>query len=178
MGRTYVLDYGIPGYGPYDLFRFTNSGARSLNVNDANVYFSVDNGVTVLKYFYTNVNLGDVQDWQSSTPPDSFDAFVSPGNLLVLSGADYTAMDVLGYNGPPVTAPHLTALRLANGNYQINFTNAANASFSILATTNLKVLTTNWPVLGTATQVSAGHYQFTDTQTATNKLRFYRVRSP
>src|SRR5207248_2414981 len=69
-------------YVPYDLFRFTNSGVRSLDVNSTtNAYFSIDNGLTALKTFYSNRFVGDVQDWKSSGVPDSFDALSSSGHI-------------------------------------------------------------------------------------------------
>ena len=52
------------GYIPYDLFRFTSNGVRSLNTNDSGVYFSVNDGVTSLKAFNPPGPLGgDLQDW-------------------------------------------------------------------------------------------------------------------
>ncbi len=180
MGRSYDLNQGGNGYIPYDLFRFTGPGVRNFGLTDTNaalVYFSVDNGVTALKHFYTNYTMGDIQDWQTSTPPDSFDAFVSPGNQVVISYADITALDILGYNGPPVTAPHLAPSHLTNGNFQIAFTNASNQFFSVYSSTNLTTVGSNWTLLGAPSQTTPGHYQFVDTH-PTNKFRFYRVSSP
>lgn len=180
MGRTYSLGTVGSSYAPYDLFRFTGAGVRDFTVTDVNaalVYFSVDNGVTALKYFYTNYTLGDIQDWQTSTPPDSFDAFLSSGKQAAISYADITAMDILGYNGPPVTVPHLTPSHLTNGNFQIAFTNASNQFFSVYSTTNLTTVGSNWTLLGAPSQTTPGHYQFVDTH-PTNKFRFYRVSSP
>ncbi len=173
LGRGFALNYGISGYQPYDLFRFTNSGARSLSVNDTNVYFSVDNGVTALKYFYTNVNFGDVQDWQSSSPADSFNAFLAAGQKAFLSSADLTSLDILGYN-LNFSPPRLNGVRLGNGTFQLTFTNVPGLNFSILASTNLALPSTNWPALDTPIENPAGQYLFTDS--ITNNARFYRVR--
>jgi len=176
MGRS-TLDLGSSGYFPYDLFRFTNNSARSFNTNAnaSNIYFSVDNGVTALKYFNPDNNGGDIQDWASSTPPDCFDAAVPPGSELMLSAADMTALDVIGYqlNYKP---PHLAGTNMASGNFQLNFTNTPGTSYTILATTNISIAITNWTNLGTTTETAAGQFQFTDTQANANKLRFYRAR--
>jgi len=175
LGRGFGLNYGglAGGNLPFDLFRFTNS-VRTFNANDTNVYFSVDNGVTALKYFYTNVNFGDVQDWQTSSPDDSYDAFLILGQKAFLSSADLTALDVLGYK-LNLTVPRLSGTRLANGNFQLTFTNVSGLNFSILASTNIATAATNWTVLGAPIETpAAGQYQFTDS--ITNKARFYRVR--
>jgi len=182
MGRVYLLNYSLGGYSPYDLFRFTNSAARSFDIYANNCYFSVDNGVTPQKYFYTDVNQGDLQDWLSSTPPDAFDAFVPSGKQLVLSSADILSLDILGYNlAPvvlPVTTPVLAGTRLANGSFRVSFTNVFGASFSVLATTNISLALSNWTVLGAPTESPSGQYQYTDSQAPSNQRRFYRVRSP
>jgi hypothetical protein len=174
LGRIYSLNVGGGGYVPYDLFRFTNSGARSLDVNATNAYLSVDGGVTALKSFYTNVNLGDIQDWQTSSPADAYDAFLTSGQKAFLSSADLTALDILGYK-LNLTVPRLSGTRLGNGNFQLTFTNVSGLNFSILASTNIATAVTNWTVLGTPIETpAAGQYQFTDS--VTNKARFYRVR--
>ena len=61
---------------------------------------------------------------------------------------------------------------------QFTFTNAPAADFTVLTATNVSLALTNWTVLGEVQQVAPGQYQFTDPQAATNRVRFYRVRSP
>jgi hypothetical protein len=174
MGRNTFGLNGSGYYVPYDLFRFTTNGMRSFDPDATNVYFSVNNGATALKYFNSDPS-GDIQDWASSTPPDSYDAFVTSGHELVLSSADLTSVNIIGYklNYQP---PRLTGATLGNGSFQLNFTNTPGTSYTVLASTNISLSVTNWTILGTTTEGVAGQFQFTDSQANVNKLRFYSVR--
>lgn len=66
----------------------------------------------------------------------------------------------------------------ASAAVQFSFTNAPGLSFSILATNNLAAPIALWPVVGTATEVNPGQYQFTDPNPATNHAEFYILRQP
>lgn len=164
------------GFLPFDLFRFTNNAARCFNPQANNAYFSVDNGATVLNFYYTNANLGDIQDWKSGSIPDAYDAFVPEGVVLPISTADITTLDVLGYNGPGLAAAHLAGAKLSNGSFRISFVQTPGVTFAILGSTNLTLPTANWAILGTATEVAPGQFQFTDSSPAVSQ-RFYQVRS-
>jgi hypothetical protein len=164
------------GFLPFDLFRFTNNAARSFDSSAMNAYFSVDNGATALKFFYTNSNLGDIQDWLSGSTPDAYDAFASPGIVLPISTVDITTLDVLGYNGPGLAAPHLAGAELANGSFRISFVNTPGTTFTVLTSTNITLPVTNWTVLGTAIEGPAGQFQFTNSSPVGSR-RFYEVRS-
>jgi hypothetical protein len=71
----------------------------------------------------------------------------------------------------------LTNVRQSTNQLQFAFTNAPNVDFTALTSTNLALPRTNWRALGNVTEISSGHYQFTDTS-ATNSAQFYRVVSP
>lgn len=177
LGRiTLGLQTNI-GFVPFDLFRFTNNAARSFDPNATDAYFSVDDGLTALKFFYTNANLGDIQDWLSSSTPDAYDAFVSPSQVLPISTTDITTLDVLGYHGPGLAAPNLAGTRLANGSFRISFVNTPGTIFTVLASTNINLPLANWTVLGTAIEGPSGQFRFTNSSPAGNR-KFYQVRSP
>jgi N-acetylneuraminic acid mutarotase len=70
------------------------------------------------------------------------------------------------------------ARMLPGGAFQFAFTRAPFSTNTVLATTNLALVLTNWTVLGVAPEFSSGLFLFTDQQ-ATNKPQcFYGVRSP
>lgn len=176
MGRT---NFGLDSTGnyiPFDLFRFTSSGVRTFADEVTNAYFSIDDGVTELEFFNDHGNGGDAQDWATGTVPDSFDAFISTDEEGYLSTNDFIVMDILGFNSPGIQSAQVTGTLLANGNFQLTFTNLAATSFSVLATTNLTTPVSDWTVLGTAVEFPVGQYSFVDTQPTGQ--RFYRIRSP
>ena len=71
----------------------------------------------------------------------------------------------------------MKGVKLANGTFQITFTNAPGLGFVVLASTNIALSVTNWTVLGAPTESPAGQYQFIDSA-AGNQQRFYRVKLP
>jgi hypothetical protein len=96
------------GYSPFDLFRYSAPGLRSL-VGGQPAYFSPDGGVSSggtnptgasLTYFNSTAG-GDWGDWQSSgantAGTDAYNAFASTGVQYAASAVDVTAMHVLGY---------------------------------------------------------------------------------
>jgi hypothetical protein len=77
---------------------------------------------------------------------------------------------------PPVVLGQAT--RLGNGAFQFSFTNTPSATFTVVCSTNMLLPLTNWYVLGTATEISSGSYQYTDLQATNHSRCFYGVRSP
>ena len=65
-----------------------------------------------------------------------------------------------------------------NGSISIQFSGTPGASYSVIGTSDISLPLASWTVLGQATEYSTGLYQFTDTRSANNSERFYRVRSP
>jgi hypothetical protein len=70
------------------------------------------------------------------------------------------------------------AARLPSGAFQFSFTNSQGPSFSVFGATNPSSPFNDWVMLGGATEISPGQFQFTDPQATNNAKRFYRIRSP
>ena len=99
-----------------DNFAYTGAGTKGLRGGAGN-YFSIDNGITLLKQWNdTSVNGLDSRDWQGGTN-DAFNQFSSPGVVNAVSAVDLQLMDVIGYGNPnPIgslieTVGHISFLR-------------------------------------------------------------------
>jgi hypothetical protein len=173
MGRVYY-DLATK-FVPYDLFRFSGPGIRVINNTAPTVYFSADNGTNVLHYFNPVEASGDLTDWALSGPSDCCDYSVSSGKMALVSYADLTALDIIGYklNYQP---PKLTGVRRGT-NFVMTYTNLPGTTYAIVTATNLTLTLANWSVLGTNTDNgSPGQFAFTNGAPGTNVFRFYRAR--
>jgi hypothetical protein len=91
-----------------------------------------------------------------------------------------------GFVGSPFAAEQqfsirpvlLNPVRHPNGVFEFGFVGTPGVSFVVLAATNLASSSSNWTILGSATETSPGQFQFADDQATPNTRRFYRVRSP
>ena len=93
------------------------------------------------------------------------------------SGAAYVFAGVgivAPVQSPIISRQNLTVL--GNGAFQFAFTNVNNTAFSVLATTNFSLPSSNWTELGTATNAGGGIYLFTDPGATNHPQRFYQLR--
>jgi hypothetical protein len=103
MGRDAGLGRGSPAlYDPYDLFRYTAPGVRSIVAGATGVYFSIDGGVTDLRGFEPTI---DQDDWIDTSPytPDSFVEYADSGVKNDITPTDLIVLNTLGYT-PAVTS--------------------------------------------------------------------------
>jgi hypothetical protein len=79
--------------------------------------------------------------------------------------------------GSPASVTSITAQ--PDGSFLLAFTNMSGAPFTVLGSSDVSLDLSNWHVLGQATEILPGQFQFIDPQPAgSNDTRFYRVRSP
>jgi hypothetical protein len=69
--------------------------------------------------------------------------------------------------------PRILGGMFTNGGFQLSGQGIPNSPYTIQATANC--VQTNWQALGTATADGAGLFQFSDTNTAGQGRRFYRL---
>ena len=75
---------------------------------------------------------------------------------------------------PPIVLTNSTVL--PDGTFQFGFSNIPGLNFTVRGATNLTLPFTNWALLGSATEISPGQFQFTTTPA--NSQQFYRVTTP
>jgi hypothetical protein len=104
----------------------------------------------------------------------------SPGSKNIVVSATGYSDDAVVQTLAGVQSSILGGVSLSGGGLQFTFTNVTGLNFSVLATNNLTAPTTNWPVIGTAVEnpAGSGHYQFIDSNPATNASLFYILRQP
>ena len=64
------------------------------------------------------------------------------------------------------------------GSMKLSLASAADASFTVLSSTDLALPAVQWKALGSMTETSPGQYEFVDPTPSTNSQCYYRVRSP
>ena len=95
MGR-FGLSGGNKTFSLIDNFSYTGAGMKSLGGGAGN-FFSIDNGVTLLKEFNDSAaNHLDTRDWAGGTN-DSFNQFSDSGVVNAVSAIDLELMNVIGY---------------------------------------------------------------------------------
>lgn len=98
---------------------------------------------------------------------------------IVARGSIYLANDnkVYAFRLPAFTPLIESVTRIAN-TYRLTFDNVPGKTFSVYGSTNLVTPFNTWTLLGTATEISAGQYQFDDAAAGNSSEKFYRVTAP
>jgi WD40 repeat protein len=123
--------------------------------------------------------------WFTNGPMnDARDTFqeVLLGNGQVLAAGGFAGNQALSsaelYGTTSASIVLTNPVRMSNGSFQFSFQYTPGASTTVYGATDVSLPFASWTSLGSATEVSAGQFQFTDTQAATFSTRFYRVSSP
>jgi hypothetical protein len=79
--------------------------------------------------------------------------------------------------GVPATLDQMQVL--GDGTFVLGFTNISGAPFTVLSSTDVLAPVSEWTVLGQASEVLPGQFQYGDAQALhRDAVRFYRLRSP
>ena len=155
MGR--VSDLDTPGeYTVADLYRYSAPGARDFSTggHGSTAYFSIDNGTTNLGSWNNQPSNGDLADWYPQGPApggnDAYNDYANPGVINVVSTADITLMEALGW-----TTSNLTITTIQNDYLAITRTALPlNQAMTIVNSISAGTLTETQYVNGLLSQVA------------------------
>lgn len=107
-----ISGVGGPMIFPADLYRYSNTGARSFTTLGDDAYFSLDGSTLLVRYNQTDG--GDYGDFWSIGPHTVRvqDAFGTPGTFANL-GVEITLLDAVGFNVSAVPEPAPAMMLLA-----------------------------------------------------------------
>jgi len=101
------------------------------------------------------------------------------GQVLVAGGYGLSVGATAELYGVVVPAIVITnPTKLPDGSFQFGFAAAAGSNHTVLASVDLAMPVATWSVLGPATEITSGQFQFTDSQAPSYPRRFYVVRTP
>ena len=181
-------------YGSIMSFTTTNGRPGVLAVGFTNVTATsalltgtvLPNGATTsAQFLYNGPGTGTIV-----SPSQSFDGNGTNNVAILLTNLSpstaysimLVAINSLGASNSPnrtfqtlVLPPTISGTSLStNGQFRLLFNGYTNASYTILASTNLMT----WDEIGIATQSPPGQFQFIDNTSTNGAGRFYRLRSP
>jgi len=142
----------------------------------------------VASVFPTSVEIFDpvAGKWSPTFPlvsgrRDQVAALLPNGKVLMAGGFNSTDAGPSAELFDPASAvafPFLLSqpTQLRGGAIQLTFRNTPGQEFAVFSTSDLNLPVTGWSSVGLATEVSPGHYQFTDA-TPQAPSRFYSARS-
>ena len=182
--------YPVLGTELYDPTTGTWLASGNMNATHAgHTATLLNNGLVLVAgttLFYLTTNSAELYDpasgqWttaaQMNYPRTQLTATLLPnGNVLAAGGLIATAELFDSVAATIITL--VNPVKFPGGALQFGWTNAPGSTNIVLTTTNLATVATNWTVLGSGTETTAGHFQYSDTQAGGNVNRFYRVRSP
>ena len=114
---------------------------------------------------------------------DHIAALLPGGKVLVAGGFNTSDTGPSTELYDPLSAVEATPFLLSQpvklpvGAFQFTFRDTPGLNFTVLSTADLAIQVENWTSPGSATEVSPGHYQFTDPASDAQQ-RFYVVRPP
>jgi hypothetical protein len=80
---------------------------------------------------------------------------------------------------PPTPVPFVLQSRLlADGTFQLNFSNTPGTTFTVSIATNLELSFSDWTQTLVVTESAPGQFQFNDPRATNGENRYYRVHSP